>query len=132
MCSLFSFKSSIMDVCQDSKFVVLLLLWYSETVVWRCFIKQEILKVSQNSQENTCARVSCLIKLYTSAYSFVKKETLVQVLSCTFCETCKDVFCTKHSRATPSRYFRLFRVLNRHKLKTQGSNKKSETSNFVL
>ena len=35
-------KSSIMDVCQDSKFVVLnslLLLSYSETVVWRCFIK---------------------------------------------------------------------------------------------
>ena len=37
----------------------------------------------QNSQENTCTRVSFLIK-------FIKKETLAQVLSCEFCEICKN------------------------------------------
>ena len=34
----------------------------------------------QNSQENTCARVSILIKLQ----AFIKIETLVQVFSCAF------------------------------------------------
>ena len=34
------------------------------------------LKTSQNSQENTCARVSFLIKLQASACNFIKKVTL--------------------------------------------------------
>ena len=32
-------------------------------VVRNCFIKKVLLKISQNSQGNTCARVSFLIKL---------------------------------------------------------------------
>ena len=36
-----------------------------------------LLKISQNSQENTCARASFLIKLQAS--NFIKKETLAQV-----------------------------------------------------
>ena len=40
---------------------------------------------SQNSQENTCARVS-LIKLQAEASNFIKKETLAQVFSCEFSE----------------------------------------------
>ena len=39
------------------------------------------LEISQNSQENACARVSFLIKLQA-----IKKETLVQVFSCEFDE----------------------------------------------
>ena len=35
----------------------------SEVIVWRCSVKRMFLKISQNSQENTCARVSVLIKL---------------------------------------------------------------------
>ena len=35
----------------------------SETVTRRCSAKNVSLKISQNSQENTCARVSLLIKL---------------------------------------------------------------------
>ena len=31
---------------------------FSETVVQRCSVKKVLLKISQNSQENTCARVS--------------------------------------------------------------------------
>ena len=44
-------------------------------VLW----KKVFLKISQNSQENTCARVSFLIKLQDSACSFINKETLEQV-----------------------------------------------------
>ena len=36
------------------------------------------LEISQNSQENTCARVSFLIKLQAHTCKFIKKETLAQ------------------------------------------------------
>ena len=39
------------------------LLHYSEAVVQRCSVKKVVLEISQNSQENTCAKVSFLIKL---------------------------------------------------------------------
>ena len=32
-------------------------------VVWRCSIRKVFLKISQNSQQNTCARVSFLNKV---------------------------------------------------------------------
>ena len=35
---------------------------FTEAVVRRCSVKKVFLKVSQNSQENSCARVSFLIK----------------------------------------------------------------------
>ena len=38
----------------------------SESVTQRCSVKNVFLEVSQNSQENTCARVSLLIKLQNS------------------------------------------------------------------
>ena len=34
-----------------------------EAVVQRCSVKKMFLEISQNSQKNTCARVSFLIKL---------------------------------------------------------------------
>ena len=40
--------------------------------------------------ENTCARVSFLIKL--QACNFIKKETLTQLFSCEFCEIYKNTF----------------------------------------
>ena len=48
-------------------------------------VKKVFLEISQNSQENTCARASLLIKL-------IKKETLAQVFSREFCEIFKNVF----------------------------------------
>ena len=60
------------------------------------------LKISQNSQGNTCAKVSFLIKLQVEAYSFIKKETLTQVFSYEFCEISKNNFFTEHLRATAS------------------------------
>ena len=37
-----------------------------EAVVQRCSVKKVFLEISQNSQENTCARASFLIKLQAS------------------------------------------------------------------
>ena len=49
------------------------------------------LEISQNSQENTCARVSFLNKGLRPATLF-KKETLAQVFSCEFCKISKNIF----------------------------------------
>ena len=46
-----------------------------EAVAQRCSVKRVFLQISQNSQENTCATVSFLIKLQAWAYNFIKKET---------------------------------------------------------
>ena len=54
----------------------------------RCSVRKMFLEMSQNSQENTCARVSFLIK----ACNFIKKEALAQVFSCKFCEILKNTF----------------------------------------
>ena len=62
----------------------------SEAVVQSCYIKKVFLEISQNSHENTCARVSFLIKL--QACNVIKKETLAQVFSCEFCEIPKNAF----------------------------------------
>ena len=56
----------------------------TEAVTDRCSIKQVFLEISQNSQENVCARITSLIKF------FIKKETLPQVFSCEFCEISKS------------------------------------------
>ena len=67
------------------------LLLTSEAVARRCSVKKVLLEISQNSQENTCARVSFLIKLQASC-NFIKKETLAQVFSSEFCEISKNTF----------------------------------------
>ena len=58
------------------------------------------LEMSQNSQENTCARVSFLIQL--QACNFIKKETLAQVISCEFCKFSKNTSFREHLRTTVS------------------------------
>ena len=60
--------------------------------------------VSQNSQENNCARVSFLIKLQA------------QVLVCEFCEISKNTFFTKHVWATASDYVTLIAKENLGKI----------------
>ena len=55
------------------------------------FCEKVFLEILQNSQENTCARVSFLIKLQ-AACNFIKKETLAQVFSIEFCKICKNTF----------------------------------------
>ena len=70
----------------------------SEAVLRRCSIKKVFIEVSQNSQENTCAKVTFLIKLQAQIYDFIKKETLAQVFSCEFCEFLTTPFLTEHLR----------------------------------
>ena len=48
-------------------------LWF-RTSHQKCSIKKVLLKLSQNSQENTCARASFLIKLQASGCNFIKKR----------------------------------------------------------
>ena len=60
------------------------------------FFKIGILKISENSQEKTCARVSFLIKLQNEACNFLKKDTLAQMSSCEFWEIFKDTFFIEH------------------------------------
>ena len=67
-----------------------------------CSVRNVFFKISQNSQENTCARVSFLIKLQASAFNFIKKETLAQVFSSEFFEIFKNSFFTEHHLATAS------------------------------
>ena len=59
-------------------------------------------EISQNSQENTYARVSFLIKLQAPDPQFIKKETLAEEFSYEFCEIFKNTFFTDHLRATAS------------------------------
>ena len=69
------------------------ILWRFGTVravTQRCSVKKVVLEISQNSQENTCARVSFLIKL--QACNFIKKENLARVVSSEFCEISKNSF----------------------------------------
>ena len=43
---------------------------HTEAVAWRCSVKKVFLEISQNSQENVCARALFLIKLHTSTCKF--------------------------------------------------------------
>ena len=47
----------------------------TEAVTRRCSLKKVALEISQNSLENTYARVSFLIKLQAEAFNFIKKGT---------------------------------------------------------
>ena len=59
--------------------------------------------MSQNSQEDTCARVSFLkLQASASACNFTKKETLAQVFSCELREISKNTFFTEHLSTTAS------------------------------
>ena len=58
------------------------------------------LEITQNSQENTYARVSFLVKLQAEDWNFIKKGTLAQVLFCEFWEICKKIFFTEHIPAS--------------------------------
>ena len=64
----------------------------TEAVAQRCSVKKVFLEISQNLQENTCARVPFLIKCRPQACSFIKNEILPQVFSCEFCEISKNTF----------------------------------------
>ena len=55
-----------------------------KAAVHKCSVKKVFLEISQNSRENTSARVSFLTNLQPETCSFIKKETLAQVFSWEF------------------------------------------------
>ena len=70
----------------------------AEAVVRKCSVKNVLLKISQNSQENTCARFSFFFRPAT----LLKKEALPQVFPCEFCEIFKNTFFYRTSPVTTS------------------------------
>ena len=76
----------------------------AEAVARRCSVKKMFLEISQNSQGNTCARVSFLIKLQAKACRFIKK-TLAQKFFCEFYEISKNTCFTEHVWTTASRNY---------------------------
>ena len=67
------------------------------------FCKNVFLEISQNSQENTCARVSFLLKFAGLRRATLSKyETLAQTFSCEFCEISKNNFFTEYLQETAS------------------------------
>ena len=62
----------------------------SEAVVRRRFAKELSLKISQNSPEKTCGRISFFINLQAAACNFTKIEILAQVFSCKLYEIFKN------------------------------------------
>ena len=62
--------------CLPEKYDILLdrKMDFSKAVAQRCSVKKVFLEISQNSQENTCARASFLIKLQTSALQLYLKR----------------------------------------------------------
>ena len=60
--------------------------------------KKVFLKISQNSQENTCVGISFLIK----ACNFIKKEAPTLAFSSEFCEIFENTFSTEYIRVTNS------------------------------
>ena len=72
------YKSTIKSSC----LLYLYVTYTSEAVIKRCSVKKAVLEVSQNSQENACARVS-----------FLKERLfLAQLFSCEVCEIFKNFF----------------------------------------
>ena len=61
-----------------------------------------LLEILENSQENTCARASILIKLQ-AACNFIKIEALGQLFSCEFSEISKNTFFNRISPVAASK-----------------------------
>ena len=56
-----------------------LFFYYAEAVVQRCSVKKVFSEISQNSQKNTCARVSLLMKLQASCFFWIPVFLIVEV-----------------------------------------------------
>ena len=71
----------------------------AEAAVRRCSIKIVFLKISQNSQENICTRVSFLIRLL-AVCNFIKERDWHRCFPVNFAKNFKNTSFVKHLRAT--------------------------------
>ena len=76
-----------------------------------------LLKISQNSQENTCARVSFSIKFF-----FIKEETLAQCFPVNFVKFLRTLISIGHLRMTVSEAGFLFQIASSMNPKTSLKN----------
>ena len=67
----------------------------TEAVVRRCSVKKMFLEISQNSQENTCVRVSFLIKLQAWG-PLLKKRPWHRCFPVDFAKSLRTPFFTEH------------------------------------
>ena len=68
----------------------------------RCSVKKVFLEISQNSQENTCARVSFLIKLQARPSTLLKKRLWHRCFPVNFENFLRTPFFTEHLWVTAS------------------------------
>ena len=61
-----------------------------------CSVKKLFLEISENSRENTCARVSFLIELPTYARNIIKKENLARCFPVNFEKFLSTAFFIEH------------------------------------
>ena len=68
------------------------------------------LEISQNSQENTCAKdfLNKVAGLRPRACNFIKKKSLAQVFACEFCEISKNTFFHRTPLVAASKRYRSF------------------------
>ena len=71
------------------------------------FLKKVVLKILQNSQENTFARISFLLVLQADAWNFIEKGALAHVFSFEFCKIFKNIFFHRTPLVVASDYFLL-------------------------
>ena len=69
---------------------------YREAVVRRCSVNEVFLEISQNSQENTCARVSFSIKLKAVPATLLKKRLWHRWFPVNFAKFLRTPFLTEH------------------------------------
>ena len=90
----------------------------SEAVVQRCSVKKVFLEISQNSQENTCARVSFLIKLQDSGLrtaTLLKKRLWHRCFPVNFVKFLRTPFLQNTSSGCFSNFTLYFNVLKTEK-----------------
>ena len=69
------------------------------------------LEILHNSQENTCARVSFLLKFAgLRRATLLRYENLAQTFSCEFCEISRNTVFTEHLQETSSVWFCLSKL----------------------
>ena len=94
----------------------------------QCSVKRVFLNISHSSHENTCARVSFLITLQASAWNFIKKDILAQVLFTFSCQLWK-VFKKTYIYRTPGGCFCLH---TGHNLKLHMTWRRPGSSVYIL
>ena len=71
---------------------------YAEVVLWMFSVENVFLEISQNPQENTCARVSSLTKLKARPGTLLKKRLWHMCFPVNYAKFLRTPFFTEHLR----------------------------------